>query len=108
VSELATYLRERLSSTDCVDLHDQGRRQCGIVSFSFDGLSAAEVQQRLSGQGINVSVSIADYARLDLPPRGLTELVRASVHYYNTEAEIDQLIDGLSTDTAPSRAAHRL
>jgi cysteine desulfurase / selenocysteine lyase len=107
VRELAAYLRQRLSSMDGVHLHDQGRRQCGIVSFTVHGHSATEVQQRLSHRRINVSVSIADYARLDLPPRGLTELVRASVHYYNTEAEIDQLIDGLQAEAEPRHAAHR-
>ncbi|MDT7663287.1 MAG: cysteine desulfurase / selenocysteine lyase, partial [Pseudonocardiales bacterium] len=34
-------------------------------------------------------------AQLDMPRRGLTEIVRASVHYYNTDAELDQLIDAL-------------
>ena len=36
-----------------------------------------------------------DYARLDLPNRGLPDLVRASVHYYKTEQELDQLLDAL-------------
>ena len=99
VTELADYLRQRLKMIGGVNLHDQGRRQCGIVTFTVLGFNAAEVGARLSDRGINVSVSIADYARLDLPARGLTELVRASVHYYNTEDEIDRLLDVLSTMT---------
>jgi cysteine desulfurase / selenocysteine lyase len=99
VTELAGYLRQRLQGIEGVDLHDQGRRQCGIVTFTVRGFAAREVGERLSQRGINVSVSIADYARLDLPARGLTELVRASVHYYNTENEIDRLLDVLSTMT---------
>jgi selenocysteine lyase/cysteine desulfurase len=30
-------------------------------------------------------------ARLDFDPRGLESVVRASVHYFNTEAELDRL-----------------
>ena len=46
-----------------------------------------------------MSVSLVDYARLDLPDRGLPDLVRASVHYYNTDDELDRLISAL-----PARA----
>jgi cysteine desulfurase / selenocysteine lyase len=97
VTELANHLRQQLQGIEGVHLHDQGRRQCGIVTFTVRGFTATEVAQRLSHRGINVSVSIADHAQLDLPARGLTELVRASVHYYNTEDEIDRLLDVLST-----------
>ena len=60
-----------------------------------DDVPATEVQRQLSMRGVNVSVSIADYARLDLPTRGLTDIVRASVHYYNTESELDRLAERL-------------
>ena len=49
----------------------------------------------LAPHGVNVSVSLVDYARLDLPARGLPDLVRASVHYYNTDEELDRLVGAL-------------
>ncbi len=95
VTRLAARLREHLAGVPGVEVHDQGRRLCGIVTFSVDGVPAQAVQRRLREQGVNVSVSLVDYARLDLPTRGLPDLVRASVHYYNTDDEIEQLIEAL-------------
>lgn len=95
VTGLAERLRARLTDLDGVQVHDQGLRRCGIVTFTVDGVPAQQIQQRLHEHGVNVSVSTVDHARLDLPGRGLPDLVRASVHYYNTDEELDQLIDAL-------------
>lgn len=95
VTELADYLRQQLSAVGGIQVHDQGARQCGIVSFTIDGVPCEDVRRHVASRGVNVSVSVADYARLDMPTRGLTDLVRASVHYYNTSDEIDRLIQAL-------------
>ena len=95
VTGLADRLREALTSLPGVHVHDQGQRRCGIVTFSIDGVAADRVQQQLATHRVNVSVSLVDYARLDLPHRGLPDLVRASVHYYNTDDELDRLISSL-------------
>jgi selenocysteine lyase/cysteine desulfurase len=95
VTALAESLRQRLRDIDGVTVHDQGLRRCGIVTFTVDGVPAQEVQSRLAAKGVNTSVSLAEYARFDLPHRGLPDLVRASVHYYNTDAELDRLIAAL-------------
>jgi selenocysteine lyase/cysteine desulfurase len=96
VTHLADLLRERLGSVDGARVHDQGRRRCGIVTFTVDGAPAQHIQRRLADQGVNTSVSLVEYARWDLAGRQLPDLVRASVHYYNTEDEIERLIAGLS------------
>ncbi|HEY3689344.1 MAG TPA: aminotransferase class V-fold PLP-dependent enzyme [Pseudonocardiaceae bacterium] len=104
VTTLADGLRERLAALDGVHVHDQGLRRCAIVTFTVDGVSARAVQRRLAESAVNTSVSVASSARLDLPRRGLSELVRASVHYYNTDDELDRLINALP---GPSTAALR-
>lgn len=91
VTELAARLRGELAGLPGVTVRDLGRRKCGIVTFTVDGVAAGQVQQQLSAQRINVSTSGAASARYDLPARGLSEVVRASVHYYNTGGELDQL-----------------
>ena len=95
ITLLAEGLRDRLRAVDGVRVHDQGRRRCGIVTFTVDGVAADQVRRRLAELGVNTSVSYAGSARFDLPRRGLAELVRASVHYYNTEEELDRLVDAL-------------
>ena len=99
VTALAERLRERLAALDGVRVHDQGQRRCAIVTFTVDGVPAQAVQRRLAESGVNTSVSVASSARLDLPRRGLAELVRASVHYYNTDSELDRLVDALPRPT---------
>jgi cysteine desulfurase/selenocysteine lyase len=88
VTGLADRLRETLTTMAGVNVHDQGRRRCGIITFTVDGVPAQTVQQQLHDSGVNVSVSLVDYARFDLPSRGWGDFVRASVHYYNTEDEL--------------------
>jgi cysteine desulfurase / selenocysteine lyase len=94
VGELAEHLREALSHVGA-EVHDQGATKCGIVTFAMKERSADDLALALKASGCNVSVARAASAQLDLGRRGLPPLVRASVHYYNTEAEIAQFCDAL-------------
>ncbi len=96
VQHLAALLRNRLSEFDGIAVRDLGQHQCGIVTFTKENESASALKQRLASHQINISVSPARYARLDLDSRGISELARASVHYFNTEAEIDRFCTKLS------------
>ncbi len=89
VRYLADLLRERLASLPGVIVRDLGRERCGIVTFTKKGETASAIHKRLCAHGVNISVSTARYARLDLDSRGLDELARASIHYFNTEEEIE-------------------
>jgi cysteine desulfurase / selenocysteine lyase len=95
VATLADALRNALSALPGVTIHDLGERRCGIVTFAVAGLPAGEVKRRLADRRINVTVTTRASTLLDMQARGLTELVRASVHYYNTEDEIAALCDAL-------------
>lgn len=88
VRDLAYALRTQLSPIPGVIVHDRGVVQCGIVTFTVEGREPAEIKQALALQKINVTVSSRSSTLLDMDARGLTSVVRASVHYYNSEDEI--------------------
>ena len=67
--------------------------KCGIVTFTAAGVSAKEIGVAPPAARVNVSVTPVTYSRLDLGARGLDAVVRASVHYYNTEAEVGRLVE---------------
>jgi selenocysteine lyase/cysteine desulfurase len=95
VFSLAALLRARLSEIPGTTVHDKGAERCGIVTFTVAGEPAPAVQARLRARGINTGLSTAPFALLDMPERGLAALVRASVHCYNTEDEIDRFCNEL-------------
>lgn len=90
IEHLSALLRKQLSKIPKVKVQDLGTKKCGIVTFTMQGFEADVIAQGLRAKNINVSVSLAEYARLDLEDRHLKSLIRASVHYYNTEEEIDR------------------
>jgi len=92
----AAQLRRGLSALPGVAVHDIGRKKGGIVTFTKDGRSAPEIKAALSQRRINVSVSGASSTFYDMSARGLRELVRASVHYVNSAAELDRLIGAVA------------
>jgi selenocysteine lyase/cysteine desulfurase len=92
---LAETFRNRLTELPDITVQDQGEDKCGIVTFTKTHENASAVYRRLLAKGINTSVATSDSARLDMGPRGLQEMVRASVHYYNTEEEIERFCEAL-------------
>ena len=92
---LGSTLRSALDALDGVTTHDKGEFRGGIVTFAVDGIESEDVQALLSAQQINTSTSPVGHARFDLPHRGLATLVRASVHYYNSEDEIDRFVGAI-------------
>ena len=70
-----------------------GARRCGIVSFTVDGPRVGDVKRAPGAQrAINVVGLAARTTRARTwSSAGWTSSVRASVHYYNTEDEVDAL-----------------
>ncbi len=93
VLELGALLRTRLAEVPGIRVRDRGARRSGIVTFTHDDRASADIAASLAARKINVSITehIFRYDEGAMPPAR----VRASVHYYNTEAEISQLIAAL-------------
>lgn len=87
VEALGAELRRRLADIPGVRVRDRGRRPCGIVTFTVEGKPAREIVGALRQRRINCHAS---QGSTPLDPRAdrLPDLVRASVHYYNTEEEV--------------------
>ena len=88
VAELGAALRETLGTMADVRVHEQGSRLSGIVTFNKQGIAATDLQMSLHAKGINTSAARLASNQLDLAQRGLSDVNRASVHYYNTFEEI--------------------
>jgi len=90
IATLANALRSALRAIPGIDVHDIGRVKGGIVTFSHHKKQAQDIKIELDAQRINVQLSFPEWSRLDAETRGLPVMIRASVHYYNTEQEIDR------------------
>ncbi|MCB1479320.1 MAG: aminotransferase class V-fold PLP-dependent enzyme [Rhodobiaceae bacterium] len=90
---LGSQLRADLSEIPGVDVYDLGPDPAAIVTFSVAGREADDVKAHMAGLGINVSRSNPSSTLLDATARNLPTLVRASPHYYNTEEELQKLVE---------------
>ena len=86
---LSGELRSQLKTIESVNIHDAGTIQCGIVTFSVTGITSQDIKARLSEKNINVSVGLAKSTLIYMNKNDLVDVVRASVHYYNTIDEIN-------------------
>lgn len=99
IRKLANRLRRNLATLASVEVVDQGDELCGIVSLAVGGRDPAKIREKLAAQNVNVWVCSENTACVDMEARNLTSVLRASVHYYNTEGEVDKfcsLLEGMA------------
>ncbi|MET4069458.1 cysteine desulfurase/selenocysteine lyase [Bradyrhizobium sp. S3.2.6] len=97
---LAGRLRNGLGAISGITVRDLGGAPGAIVSFTMEGHEAEAIVRSAAAAGITIGASHPSSTRIDAEVRALPVVVRASPHYYNTEAEIDRLIAHL-TGLAP-------
>ncbi len=96
IEALATLLREQLSALPGVTVRDLGVHRCGLVTFTHAKISPEVIQQRLMAQQISIKASPSHQSPLDMNARGLESVARASIHYFNTESELERFVAALA------------
>lgn len=91
IRALAANLRARLARIDGATVTDVPAATSGIVTFNVRGHTAPAVRAALAtgAPRINVTVTNERSTMLDMRARGLEAAVRASVHAYNSDEEIE-------------------
>ncbi|WP_407122495.1 aminotransferase class V-fold PLP-dependent enzyme [Bradyrhizobium sp. STM 3561] len=97
---LAGRLRRGLAALPGITIRDLGRSPGAIVSFTMAGHGADDIVASSAAAGITIGASDPSSTRIDAELRSLPHLVRASPHYYNTEAEVDRLVAHLADLTS--------
>jgi cysteine desulfurase / selenocysteine lyase len=96
VQALAAGLRDRLAEIDGMIVRDKGVLKGGIVTASLEDKDPADISQALAQQNINLNYSPTFMSFFDTQQRSLPPLLRASVHYYNTDEELDTVAEALA------------
>jgi cysteine desulfurase / selenocysteine lyase len=96
VGALAEELRARLRAIRGVTVTDLGRKRCGIVTFTVADRAADDIVAALHQRKINTVSSSPRSTLLDATARKLPPVVRASVHYYNSEDEVARFAGALA------------
>ena len=89
--ELREYLIEKLIAIPHIDILNL-ESDSGIVAFNVDGIFSEDVAYYLNKYGICIRAG-NHCAKLTKDVLGVANSLRVSLYFYNTEAEIDNLID---------------
>ena len=96
VQFISNHLRQKLTSIPSIEVTDIGKIKSGIVTFRSSIKSTSEIKEHLSNHKINTVVAVKNGTLIDMSKRNIDSVVRASLHYYNTEEEIDKFVACLS------------
>jgi selenocysteine lyase/cysteine desulfurase len=103
--ELAATLRSKLSGLRGIRVLDRGSQLAAIVTIEVAGWDATELFKLLRTRGINSSASLRAYAVIDMDEKRAASALRLSPHYYNTEEEIDRVVEQLQAVTLKGSTA---
>ncbi len=94
---LLAYMLEKLNGLDNVIVYNPNA-DSGILAFNVKGIFSQDVATYLDSQGVMVR-SGHHCSKVINDVIDAADTVRASIYFYNTKADIDQLISALKTTT---------
>ncbi len=93
-ADLLAYATERLAALPEVRIYGTAREKASLVSFNVSGIHPHDLGTVLDRRG--VAIRAGHHCAMPVMERyGIPGTARASFAFYNTTAEIDQLMDGI-------------
>ena len=96
INELTEYAVGRLAELDNLTVYSRAEERGGAVAFNFDGIHSHDLSQIVNEEGVAIRAGHVCCQPL-MDRLGVTAIARASFYFYNTQEEIDALIDSLAT-----------
>ena len=93
VQQQGALLRSKLRDISGIQVHDTGRVQGGIVTFSHEEIPSEELLAALSAEKINTSLSNIYSTHINPEIEDIGTFIRASAHYITTDEEIEKLVN---------------
>lgn len=95
---LSDSVRRGLERLPGVQLRDLGRpgQQSALIAFTLEGWDGLTLKEALARRDINIGANGIHYTPLDMQARGLGDIARIAVSYFNTEEEIERLLQALA------------
>ena len=103
VTQLAARLRRGLAH-DGLRVLDRGPELAALVTVAVAGWEPDAFKRELDASGVNSSLTLREHARFDFDSKDVEWCVRLSPHYYNTEAEVDE-VSGIVTSLGRAQVA---
>lgn len=94
--DLMHRLRTGLEQLDGLTLMDWGSRQSNILTFHTARHSLPKLEAALRSRRVVFTVQYPHFALIDFQRKGVDWVIRLSPHYFNTLAEIDEVVDIIS------------
>ncbi len=94
---LSKNLRSQLTQLNTLQVLDRGSELSSSVTFTINKLTPKYILNQLAQRKINVVASYRNYAVIDFDEKKVEWAIRVSPHYYNTENEIDEFVEAISS-----------
>lgn len=91
---LSAYAHEKLKTVESLRIYGHSPNKGAIISFAVEGIHAHDIAMFIDRKGVAIRAG-THCAQPLLQRFGLTSICRASLAMYNTQEDIDQLVEAL-------------